>query len=250
MKLKIILLIFVCLSLAACSPAEPVEVTRVVTEQVEVTRIVESTVEVTTEVEVTREVEVEVTREVVVEVVVEPSATPTLASPSDVDPSLAFSANFLGELEQDGVKVEFARVLFTQRDALKPGLDMDGEERFDGHEHIGEIIWRITNNTDQSIQWSYDDIDIRINDRQIDLYDWLFYTFGTTPTDAIFPESTIIGGVWFGMGEIAPDDITEAALLMGSPNNSDTFRDVTGDFIITGPLPAPHGWEDLPDELK
>lgn len=251
---KVFSLFFVGLFILAACSAEPVEVTRVVTEteHVEVTRLVDNPTEVTRIVEVTREVEVEVPVEVtrLVEVVVAPSATPTLASPEDVSPDMAFSANYLGELEQDGIKVELGRVLFMQRDAFKPDLDFDDTDRVDGHEYLGEVIWRITNNTDKSIQWSHDDIDVRISGRQIDLYDWLFYSFGETPTDPIFPGSTIIGGVWFGMGNTMPEEITEVSLLMGAPNDSDTYRDVSGNFVITADLSGPHEWVDIPDELR
>lgn len=68
---KLVILIAALVVLAACAPAAPVEVTRVVTEQVEVTRVVtETIVEEGAEVEVTRIV----TEEVVVEVAAEAEA--------------------------------------------------------------------------------------------------------------------------------------------------------------------------------
>jgi hypothetical protein len=152
-------------------------------------------------------------------------------------------------LEQDGIKVELARIVFMHRDALKPG-SFDGNTNFDGQEYVGEIIWQITNNTQVNIKWNFDDINFRVNERQIKLYDYLFDTFNGSPNDEIFPGSTIIGGVWFGIGSIKPDEIKSAALLMSSPYNAETYYDVSGNFVIRVDLSGEHKWYPLPDELK
>ena len=150
--------------MACSSTPEATEVTRIVNEQIEVTRIVENDVEVTRiiKVEATREVEVtrgvEVTR--IVEVI--PTSTPgntvTSNSLGDIDTSMAFSANYLGELEQDGITVELGRVLFMNRNAFPDDINFDDNTDFDGQEYFGEIIWRITNDTENQIEWAYDDI--------------------------------------------------------------------------------------------
>jgi hypothetical protein len=171
-------------------------------------------------------------------------------STSTPEPSVKFSLNYAGELEQDGIKVEVARVLFAQRDAIAGPGAFDNNSNLDGQEYIGEIIWRITNNTQKGISWSWSDIAVRVNGRQIKLESYLSGGyFGETPTDEIFPGSTIIGGVYFGIGSTQPNDITSFDLLMGSPHDSE-YNDLSSNFIITVDLTGEHKWNPLPDELK
>lgn len=251
------ILIFLAFTLFACA-GEAAEVTRIV--EVPVTRIVEQTVtqdvEVTTEIEVTRIVEVEVTRLVEVPVTVTPAPSPTPEPTEEgFDTSRVFAFNFGGSVESNGVTVEFARALFMERDALiDEGLDFTGFSMFTNAEYVTEVIWRITNNTDVPIRWAYDDLAARVNTRQIELRDWIINSgtnkFGTMPTEAIFPGSTIVGGVWFSHGIIVPDDITGAALLFGPARNDDSFAPITGFFSVEVDLSGPHTWEPLPDELR
>ena len=158
--------------------------------------------------------------------------------------------NYLGSMEQNGVTVELARVLFAHRDALKPDISFDDDDTFDGHEYIGEIIWRITNNTDKNIRWWSDDINVRVNDRQLQLDDYWYTSFGETPGEEIFPLSTIVGGVWFGIGSIAPNDIYSVSLLMGQGFEADTYNEITGNYVISADLSGEHAWFELPDDLK
>lgn len=180
-----------------------------------------------------------------------PSSTPTSAP----DPSIIFALNYGGELEQDNIKVEVARVLFGQKAAIeaaigKPGA-FDAYTAMNGQEYIGEVIWRITNNTQGSISWSWSDISARVNGRQIKLENYMVGgVFGETPTDEIFPGSTIIGGVYFGIGNTKPNNITSFDLLMGSPHDPATYHDVSSKFIITVDLSGKHEWNPMPDELK
>ena len=158
--------------------------------------------------------------------------------------------NYLGAMEQNGIIVELARVIFMHRDAFKPDITFDDIPNLDDHEYVGEIIWRITNNTQASITWSHNDINVRVNERQIKLYDYLFGSFGVPPSDEIFSGSTIIGGVWFGIGNTKPDEIVSVSLLMGKPYNTDNHRDVADNFIVTADLSEGHTWYSMPDELK
>lgn len=250
----LLLALFALASLmASCSPNRvEVEVTRIVENDVEVTRIIETEVEVTRVVEVPVEVtvvsEVEVTR--VVEVVIEPTAT---AKPEEdeVDPSDLFAENYLATVEQDGITVELARVLIGNKETLAGfGIDITEFDLVANDTYMGEVVWRITNNTDEAIRWQYDDIDARVNGRQIDLYDWLFQIyFGEQPTDEIYPGSTIVGGVWFGLGETAPDDIETVSLILGRAINAD-FDYVSQPIIVDAELSEPHEWIPIPDELS
>jgi hypothetical protein len=235
-QVQCFLLIIMCLLIVACTP-KIIAVTQEI--KIPVTQIAKVTVEV----EVTRVVQKEVTREVIIQ----PTVTPT---PIEYDPSVAFSLNYLGTMEQDGIKVELARVVFAQRDALKPDISFDDNPLFNNANYVGEIIWRISNNTPQRIQWSYDDINVRVNDRQIKLHNYLINGFGELPTNPIFPGSTIIGGVWFGIDNIKPNEITGVSLLLGSPTNSDTYKSISRYFILSADLSGDHKWNPSPEELR
>lgn len=269
-RLFFLLFAFVGLSMLAACSAEPqvVEVTRVVEVanevEVPVTRVVEI------ETEVTREVEVEVTRLVEVETVVTATPAPTAEAvetatedneendsesvpdeDTNEEPLDIFAVNFLGEVEKDGIKVEFARFLVTQRDAMKPDLDFDNNPMLAEHEYYGEVLWRITNSNDYPIRWFLQDINVRVNGRQIALEDWIRNGYiGTSLGDDIFSGSSIVGGVWFGLNDISPNDVEDVALLLGRPINSDETSRASGSFVVEGNLPEIKGWVDFPQELR
>jgi hypothetical protein len=255
--IRCVAIVFLFTLLSCSAEPETIEVTRVVTEteEVEVTRLVEVEVTRLVEVQVTRPVEVEVTRPVEVTRIVLSDATPTIESSGregqeEVDPSTAFAANYVGTLEQSEITVEIARILFMHRDALKPELSFEGHEPLANDEYVAEVMWRITNGTDRTIRWWTGDINVRVNGRQISLGDLIFSAFGESPVSEIFPGSTIVGGLWYGVGTIAPDEVTSFSLLLGKPFDPNTYTDLAGNFIIDVDLSGEHSWVEIPDELR
>lgn len=237
-----ILLFGMMLLLAACS-AQGVTPTTI-----EVTRIVERIVEVTvvTEIEATRIVEglpdtTEATDTL-------PSAgateTPTVLSATGTQ---GLAKNFLGEVTEADITVEFARVLCDARENIE---DLEGDI-WASHPYVCVFMWRLTNNSSDSIRWS-DAQFVRVNGEQIGLMDWIFgqnSSFGALPREQLYPGSSSIGGAWVGVGELSPDEITSVSLIFGPAEDMD-FNAVTGDFIIDAELPLPHTYEEFPNELR
>ena len=234
-----ILLIGIALLLAACSAQDGTTTT------IEVTRIVEQVVEVTvvTEVEVTRIVELSPDP---TETISSDGPTETAVAPSPTS-TQAFAKNFLSEATEADITVELARVLCDARDNIE-GLEGDV---WVSHSYVCEFMWRLTNNSPNSIRWS-DAQFVRVNGEQIGLMDWIFgqnSSFGALPREQLYPGSSSIGGVWVGVGDLSPDEITSVSLIFGPAEDMD-FNAITGDFIVDAQVPLPHSFEELPDELR
>lgn len=238
----IILFLAIALLLVACS-ARGISPTTI-----EVTRIVEQIVEVTvvTQVEVTRIVEAlpDPTQDTETIPSTKPTERPAVSSPTSTQ---ALAKNFLGEATEDDVTVELARVLCDARENIE-GLEGN---LWASHPYVCEFMWRLTNNSSDSIRWS-DAQFVRVNGEQIGLMDWIFgqdSSFGTLPREQLYPGSTSIGGVWVGVGDLSPDEITSVSLIFGPAEDMD-FNAITGDFIVDAELSLPHTFEEFPAELE
>lgn len=238
MRKNALIVVFFCalVAQAGCGGAQAakVEVTRTVVE--------------TSEVAVEKVVEVQATTAPDSGADTQQIATTSLPEATPTSPTTGFAANYLGKLTDNGITLEFARILCDARDARETTADQEG---FQSDKYVCMFLWRMTNDSDEIVRWP--DVQyVRVNDKQIGIVEWLYGAntgFGAGPTEKLYPGSTVIGGLWVGVGELEPDDITSAALLFTPAENMD-FDQVTGDFVIQADIPLPHSFEPLPDELK
>lgn len=238
-----LILLFVLLTACAAPAADPVtvEITREVPVEIEVTRMVE----VETAVEVTRLVEVEVPVEVTR--LVEVTAVPT-PTPEPPEGGTMIGMNYVAEVEDNGgVLIQIARVVVANKADVPQ--DFSRDPSFDDVEVVGELVFIITNNSDQTISVYPDQGTVQINSELIDLFDYLFADFGDDISGDIPPGVQLIGGLWFGIKRNAPEDVNEITVRFNGPVDPDTFTRLGEDFEIVLDVSA-HTFEPYPEELQ
>lgn len=251
-KLVVFLLVVWAAFLSSCAAGPgTVEVTRLVTEvkEIEVTREVEVTRIVETEVEnvVTRPVEV--TRIVVATATLLPTDEPELVS-SDADTSLQWAINYLGTAEVAGVTIELQRVLFSKLDApLLSGSNREGFLELDLSDLWGEIVLKITNNSDTTVTVdAFSDGAVQINGEQINLSDYWYETdFGDDVSGDIFPGGSVIGGLWFPVKRTDINEITNITYYSGEVRDADSYRQLGPRIIINTEI-TDYIWEPIPED--
>jgi len=236
------------LAALACGGGKPqqVEVTRIVPQivQVEITRVAPQTVEVTR----------------VVQVIV--TATPRPASPTpkptntpqptETPPSLdtgdVFALNNLATQESGGLKVDIPRVLIGRKSAINQPLHE--YSILDDKDVVGEIIFRITNTTDKVLSVHPDQGTVVVGNEQIKLIDYAFagLEVGEDFSGDIFPEVTVIGGIWFGIKRQDVPEISSMTIAFDGPFDKDLNR-IGPDFLFELDI-SNHVFEPIPDELR
>ncbi len=218
-----------------------------ITETVEVK--IPVTVEVIEEVEVTRQVEVEVTRivevtrEVIVEVTPEPTSTPV---PEEINTEDAIALNDVAEVENGGLTIQIARVIVANKDAIPQDFSYDSS--FDNVDVVGELIFVVTNNSDQTISVYPDQGSVQINSELVELFDFFLAGFGDDISGDIPPGVTLYGGQWFGINRSEVSEIQEMTVRFSGPVDSESFSRLGEDFEIVIDL-SERVFEPISDEL-
>jgi len=190
-----------------------------------------------------------------------PPATPTSAPTEVFDTSELFARNYLGASEIEGVTVEVVRVLFGSAEAVSNlnGVSVDewaeaslDEFAWTNMDVIGEVIIRYTNNRDAPVELAFGGCGanfLLVGGQQISFNNVSLPTTQNLCHEPLFPQSSVLQGVWFPIKNISLDDITEATLIMDCAEPVDDFGCIGSDWNIKLDL-SEHRWEDLPDELK
>ena len=245
-NMKSLFLLLSSLFLVACATPEVETVTIVETVVSEIPVTVEVPIEVTRMIEVIQEVEtiqeVEVTRIVEVQEVVTATPEPSPTSPPSED---VIALNYVAEAESGGITVEIGRVLVANKDAISQDFSRDSS--FDNVEVVGEIVWIVTNNSEETLNIYPDQGSVQINSELVDLFDYFLASFGDDVSGEIPPGVTLIGGQWFGINRNEVSDVTEMIIRFGGPSN-DSFSRVGEDFEIVVDL-SERIFEPLPEEF-
>lgn len=180
-----------------------------------------------------------------------PTDTPIPTEAPSIDD--LWSKNYVGSFDSGGVIIEIARVLVGYKAAL-PDWDWDEfNDYFDGWaetEVVGELLFKVTNNTEKSVNMYLDQGSVQIGNEQIDIVDFMFATnFGDYVGGMIYPGVTKIGGMWFGIKLSTPAEITEIIYRCSAPYDFASGNDLGPDYVITIDV-STHVWEEIPDELK
>lgn len=189
-----------------------------------------------------------------------PTATSAPTEASTISDDI-YALNYLGSYEVEGVSVEVIRVLFGSAEAVSDykdvSLDQWSEYAYDTFAWtnmtvIGEVVIRYTNNRDEPVELAFGSCGenlLLVSGQQISFNDVGMDAVQNLCHDPLYPQSSVIQGVWFPMKNISADDINEATLILECPNPVDGYGCIGSDWNIKIDL-SDHRYDELPDELK
>lgn len=181
-----------------------------------------------------------------------PAATtePSITSEPPVGEKIAL--NFVGEQDSGGVTVEIGRVLIGDKALLEYDIgNTFSGDIFADKDVVGEVIFVITNNSDQTVNLYPLQGSAQIGSEQIDFLDYAFADvhFGEDIDGELFPGVQKIGGLWFGVKRYSLDEINQITFRITAPTSSDSYQRLGEDYEITVDL-SNRTFEPLPEELK
>lgn len=176
-----------------------------------------------------------------------PTPTPTPTQAPSVDELWAI--NYLGGQDSGGVVIEVVRLLVGYKQHTN--IDWAEVERFNedfrGTDVVGEIIVKVTNNSDRTAKvYPLIDGTIQLGTEFIELFGVSYY--GPDPDGDIPPGAVKYGVIWFPIRFNTPDTITQAIYRVGHPVD-ENYNRMGPDYEIVMDV-SEHRWEDLPDEIK
>jgi hypothetical protein len=174
-----------------------------------------------------------------------PSATATPAlTGSD------FAWNYIASQESGGLKVDIARFALADKSALDIDFTGGGAmNAYDDRPVVAEIIFKITNPTQQIISVYPDQGTVIAGGEQIDLMDFaLVGNFGDDFSGDIYPGVTVIGGIWLGFKRTPVDQIQSLTIAFDAPSDQNYNR-LGPAFNIVLDL-TNRQFQPMPDELK
>nr|MBN1228850.1 hypothetical protein [Anaerolineae bacterium] len=188
-----------------------------------------------------------------------PSATPQppteTPSPSPEPVASAedhWAKNYVGTYDNGDIVLEIARIVVGYKDAIG---DQDWDvlndyiEGWADVEVVGELVFKVTNNSEKTVSLYPDQGTVQIGSEQIPLDEFMFYTtFGDDVGGEIFPGVTKIGGMWFAIERSAPDEITQIIYRASAPFDEETFNNIGPDIEIVIDI-SEYVFEELPEEL-
>ena len=182
-----------------------------------------------------------------------PTEAPTQASQiAEFSTDEKWARNYLGGADSGGVIIEVVRIVIGYKSAItdQPFDELnDYVEGWADIDVVGEILFKVTNNSDKTASVYPDQGTLQIGSEQIELFEnALFMSVGEDTSGDIFPGVTKIGGLWFGIKRSTPPEVTQMIFRSGGPNDAD-FNDMGPDYEIVLDV-SEHVWEDIPDELK
>lgn len=189
-----------------------------------------------------------------------PTATSMPTEESSVDGDI-YALNYQGSYEVEGVSVEVIRILFGSAEAVSDYKEVPIEEwseyaydtfAWTNMDVIGEVVIRYTNNRDEPVELAFGSCGenlLLVGGQQIGFNDVGLDAVQNLCHDPLYPQSSVIQGVWFPIKNISAGDITEATLILECPNPVDGYECIGSDWNITIDL-IDHRYDELPEELK
>jgi hypothetical protein len=156
---------------------------------------------------------------------VSPTQT-ALHEPASENKSGMIAINNITKWDAKGLLVEILRLEFVDQKTInRPDLKrFEKKGDFEGKDVYGIMYFKLTNNTDQKVNFSLTGGTAVVNNEQVNL---AIHTssgeFGDTRGlyHGIFPGVTMTGGVLFGLKRVKLQDIQKFSLSMKAPYNSD-----------------------------
>lgn len=177
-----------------------------------------------------------------------PTNTPAPTATPEVDPNQIFALNNLGVQSSGGLEIEILRVLIGEKGALEArGFDFFAAGAFDDKPVVGEVVFRVTNTTDEVLNVYPDQGTVVVNNEQIDLAEYMFYSFGDDVGGEIFPGVTSIGGVWFGLKRVNVQDADRMIIAIDAPHTNNL--DSVGEGYYFEPDVSNHVFEPMPESM-
>lgn len=160
--------------------------------------------------------------------------------------------NYVAEQESGGIIVQIGRVLVGNKGDVEAttGNNFEQAGEFADKDVVAELVFVITNNSDQTVDIYPDQGTVQVNSEQIELLDYAFSgaSFGDDLGGEIFPGVTKIGGLWFGIKRSTLEDIDGMIIRFGGPHGADSFESLGPDFEIVVEL-SDRAYEPIPEEL-
>jgi len=181
-----------------------------------------------------------------------PAATTEPLVTSEPPEGEKIALNFVGEQESGGVTIEIGRVLVGDKALLEYDLGKTfSADIFADKDVVGEVIFVITNNSDQTVNLYPLQGSAQIGSEQIDFLDYVFadVRLGEDIDGELFPGVQKIGGLWFGIKRSSLDEISQITFRITAPTSSDSYQTLGEDYEITVDL-SNRTFEPLPEELK
>jgi hypothetical protein len=183
----------------------------------------------------------------------EPSPTPVPPTATPIPPvEELWARNFLGTFDSDGVSIEVVRILVGSKASM---ADVEWEalnDRIEGWseiEVVGEIVFRVTNNTDRAVRVPVRQATLQIGTQQIALADFFGTGFGDDFSGEIPPGEVRVGGQWFGIRNLAPAEVLQISYRSPAVVDSQT-SEIVGPAGTIAMDVAFHVWEDFPPEIE
>lgn len=191
-----------------------------------------------------------------------PPATATPEPTETPDTSEMFALNYLASAEKEGVSVEVVRVLFGSAEAVSAMQDVSVEAwsevginapAWTDMDLIGEVIIRYTNNRDEPVELAFGGCGenlILISGQQINFND-VSLPAGSNNLchDPLYPQASVIQGVWFPINNLSLKEISSATLILECAEELEEYRCIGSDWNIELDL-SDQRWEELPEELQ
>jgi hypothetical protein len=161
-----------------------------------------------------------------------------------------FAWNYIAKQESGGIQVEIARFVLADKTAVDQDFTAGGLTTiFDDRPVVGEILFKITNPTQQIISGYPDQGKVIGGGEQMDLLEFAIVAeFGDSFSGEIHPGVTVIGGIWFGFKRTPIDQITSVTIAFDAPHDQN-FSSLGPEFNIVLDLTDRQN-QPLPDELK
>jgi hypothetical protein len=161
-----------------------------------------------------------------------------------------FAWNYIASQESGGLKVEIARFVLADKTALDMDFTGNGlTTAYDDRPVVSEIIFKITNPTQQIITVYPDQGTVIAGAEQVDLLEFaMFGNFGDDFSGDIYPGVTVIGGIWLGFKRTPVDQINSMTIAFDAPHDQN-FNSLGSAFNIVLDLSNRQD-QPLPDELK
>ena len=177
-----------------------------------------------------------------------PTNTAIPAIPTTAPIGEHYAWNNVGSQDSGGVVIEIARFVLADKSAI-PDMDFSLVSSFDDKPIVAEIIFKVTNTTQQTLSVYPDQGTVVVGGEQIDLTEYMMLaTFGDSVGGEIFPGVTKIGGIWFGIKRSTLPEIQNVIITFGGPSDSN-FSSIGSDYSFTIDLTNRQD-QPLPEELK
>ena len=177
-----------------------------------------------------------------------PTNTAIPAIPTTAPIGEHYAWNNVGSQDSGGIIIEIARFVLADKSAI-PDMDFSLVSTFDDKPIVAEIIFKVTNNTQQTLSIYPDQGTVIVGGEQIELTEYMMLaTFGDSVGGDIFPGVTKVGGIWFGIKRTSMVEIQQVTITFSGPFDQN-FSSMGPEFNFSIDLSNRQD-QPLPEDLK